>query len=159
MESCCRTGVIPEPGRCPECGQKGRPVGSVTLDHLLEPSARELLPAGTAFYFCPTATCDAVYHAAGALRFHQRDLTVRVGLKVREHPVPVCYCFGYTERDIAEQVATTGRSTIAGEVTAKVKAGECECEIRNPQGSCCLGNIAVATRRIMATRPETSRTS
>lgn len=135
---------------CPECGARGKGVDIVTLEHLLNPAALGRLDRDASFRFCATPDCDVVYFAAGRKPFHQADLTVRVGLKVKEPPVPVCYCFGFTKADIAAQLAATGQSTIAREITARVKAGECACEIKNPQGSCCLGNVAMATKRLAA---------
>lgn len=39
--------------------------------------------------------------------------------------------------------------TIPQRITAEVKAGNCACEIRNSQGSCCLGNVTAAVNRAM----------
>lgn len=159
MDDCCEIpqagagcAVTPEAAAsdCPECRARGKGVDLVTPEHLLSPDALGRLDRGAAYRFCATPTCDVVYFADGLPAFHQGDLTVRVGLKVAEPPVPVCYCFGFMEADIADQLAATGRSTIAGEITARVKAGECACEIKNPQGSCCLGHVATATKRLAA---------
>ena len=35
--------------------------------------------------------------------------------------------------------------------TALVAADRCACEVKNPQGSCCLGNVAEATKSARAT--------
>jgi hypothetical protein len=32
-----------------------------------------------------------------------------------------------------------------------VKAGNCACEVRNPQGSCCLGNVQATVKQVMMT--------
>ena len=37
--------------------------------------------------------------------------------------------------------AETGRSTIAERIAAEVKAGNCACEVKNPSGKCCLGDV------------------
>lgn len=150
MDECCALSQARDARACPECGARGKDVGLVTLEHLLTPEALRRLDRGASYRFCATRDCDTVYYADGLLPFHQADLTVRVGLKAKEPPVPVCYCFGFTEDHIAAQLASTGRSTIAQEITARVKAGECACEVKNPQGSCCLGNVAVATKRLSA---------
>jgi hypothetical protein len=39
-------------------------------------------------------------------------------------------------------------STVVADVTTGIKAGQCACEIRNPQGSCCLGNVRKVVKRI-----------
>jgi hypothetical protein len=49
-----------------------------------------------------------------------------------------------------EEILDTGKCTSPQWITAEVKAGNCACEIRNPQGFCCLGNViadAVGTCR------------
>jgi hypothetical protein len=35
-------------------------------------------------------------------------------------------------------------------VTAGVQADQCACDIRNPQGSCCLGNVRAVVQRVEA---------
>jgi hypothetical protein len=55
-----------------------------------------------------------------------------------------------TETDIRRENAKTARSTASAEIAEHVKAHRCACELRNPQGSCCLGNIAVVTAEAMA---------
>ncbi|MBI4278991.1 MAG: hypothetical protein HY660_11085 [Armatimonadetes bacterium] len=59
----------------------------------------------------------------------------------------VCYCFGFTARDIIEDSQQHGESWIFGEITAKVKAGLCACEIKNPSGRCCLGDVQKTMRK------------
>lgn len=54
----------------------------------------------------------------------------------------MCYCFEVTEADIGREIAATGASTAMDKITTHVKAGRCACEIKNPQGTCCLGNVA-----------------
>lgn len=137
-------------GDCPVCGQRGRKVGRKTLDHLLTDAARLRLEAAATYRFCASPDCDVVYFAPNGAPFLQGDLTVRVGLKAKEPPVPLCYCFGYTEADIARDLATKGTTSIPTDITARIKAGECACEVRNPQGSCCLGNVAMAVKRLQS---------
>lgn len=73
--------------------------------------------------------------------FRRDDLLVRVGAKEEADPIPVCYCFGFTRKDIANEIAATGGSTVADRITVQVKAGNCACEVKNPSGKCCLGNV------------------
>jgi hypothetical protein len=80
--------------------------------------------------------------------FRKRDLAVRVGLKEPDDPTaPACYCFGWTPRKILEELERTGKSTVIEQIKAQVKAGNCYCEVTNPQGSCCLGNVAKAVQK------------
>jgi len=94
------------------------------------------------YFFCVTATCPVVYFSGEAESlFDKGEVKVRVGLKETEDPVPVCYCFGITERMIRQQIAATGRTTIPQYIREQVRAGRCACEIKNPSGRCCLGAV------------------
>ena len=46
----------------------------------------------------------------------------------------VCYCFGYTESDIEEDVRLNGKSTILEKILSEKKAGACQCSVKNPKG-------------------------
>ena len=70
------------------------------------------------------------------------DLLVQGGVKEKEDPIPVCYCFGFTRKDIGDEMARTGKSTAAERIKAEVRAGNCACEVKNPSGKCCLGGVA-----------------
>jgi len=89
------------------------------------------------------------YSAGGEQRFTEDDLRERVHQK---HPadedVFVCYCFRHTPRSIEAELASTGRSTVVASITAGIQAGQCACDIRNPQGSCCLGNVRAVVERL-----------
>ena len=131
------------PARCPECGALGKPVARITLGALLKPEARPRIPPQKEFCFCRTATCEVVYFREGEALFRKDDLSVRVGLKEPQDPTaPACYCFGWTPQKIRAEIETTGKSTVIEQIKAQVKAGNCYCEVTNPQGSCCLGNVA-----------------
>lgn len=55
--------------------------------------------------------------------------------------VPVCYCFGWTRATIADAAALGEADEVAPSIRAHIKAGRCGCEVNNPQGACCLGNV------------------
>lgn len=55
--------------------------------------------------------------------------------------VPVCYCFGWTRATIADAAALGEADEVAPSISAHIKAGRCGCEVNNPQGVCCLGNV------------------
>jgi hypothetical protein len=47
----------------------------------------------------------------------------------------VCYCFGYTKKDIGKDfVDHNGQSTILERITLEKKAGKCYCAEKNPKG-------------------------
>ncbi|MCL4523224.1 MAG: (2Fe-2S)-binding protein [Acidobacteria bacterium] len=127
---------------CPVSGKRSKQVDLLTVRSLLRQLPLEM--PSTAYYFCDDPTCDAVYFPSNpeAPIFRRSDLLVRVGTKETEDPIPVCYCFGFTRQDIWDEIRQTGRSTVGERITAEVKAGNCACEVRNPSGKCCLGNVA-----------------
>jgi len=108
---------------------------------LLRPAALETL-SGSDHRFCPTASCPIVYFADGEA-FSGADVLVSVFQKESGGSRTVCYCFQISEGDLRREIEATGESTASSRVTAHVKAGRCACEIKNPQGSCCLGNIGL----------------
>ncbi len=127
---------------CPTCGEQGLAVDRITLKALLAAEAlRRGIPPNPRF--CANAACDVVYFDPDArARFTEADLIEPVHAKHPDDPdVPVCYCFGVTPRSIGEEVRRTGKSTASFDIAAEVKAGHCVCEVRNPKGSCCLGDV------------------
>ena len=137
------------PERCPGCGNVGTRVDAMTLEALLTDDA---LMSGIpdAPRFCATADCPIVYFDGEALTtFTESDLTVRVHAK---HPdddsVQVCYCFDFTPARIEEEIARMGSSSARAIITREVQAGHCACEVRNPKGSCCLGDVARVEARL-----------
>jgi len=91
------------------------------------------------YRFCPTASCRVVYFALASL-YHCEDLTVPVFQKEAAGNRTVCYCFDTTETDVRCEIQGS-TSAASARITALVKAGRCACEVRNPQGTCCLGNV------------------
>jgi hypothetical protein len=125
----------------------------VTVGALLKPEHRASIPREDGFYFCRTADCDAVYFRPNEVLFRKRDLRVPVHQKESENPkVPVCYCFDWTPEKISAEFRKTAQSTTVNQIKAQVKAGNCYCEVTNPQGSCCLGNVAQAVKNAMGVR-------
>jgi len=130
--------------RCPVSGAMGTSVDLVTVKALLTVAALRRLD-GKAYRFCTDPSCDVVYFDRGAhSAFGKQDLSVRVGLKEAEDPIPVCYCFGFTVADLRNDITSRGETDIPASITAEVRAGHCACEVKNPRGSCCLGDISRA---------------
>jgi CopZ-like zinc binding protein len=105
------------------------------------------MPA-TQYYFCAARGCDVVYFSVDpqAPIFRRGDLLVRVGAKEESDSIPVCYCFGFTRKDIENEIAAKGRSTVAERISAEVSRGNCACEVKNPSGKCCLGDVTRIVR-------------
>lgn len=150
MSDCCK---LPGPvgatdDRCHRCGEKGRRVPRETMESLLKRQALERLSRAP-YFFDRTPDCDVVYFSNEARSYFQKgDLAVRVGLKETQFPVPLCYCFGHTAESAREEIVATGRSTVAKRIAAEVQSGNCSCEVKNPSGKCCLGDVNRAIQQI-----------
>ena len=149
MSDCCsvKAPAIPATAMaCPECGGRSKQVGIVTVKSLVRH-----LPFGmdsAQYYFCESPACDVVYFPSNAQAptFRRNELLVRVGLKEAHDPITLCYCFGVSRADIVDEVRQNGKSALAERVRAEVQAGNCACELKNPSGKCCLGNITRAVQ-------------
>ncbi len=153
MSDCCsvnpKNGTAPAVMPCPVNGARSKQVDVLTVKSLV----RQLLLGmpNDQYYFCEARDCDVVYFPfdAQAPVFRREDLLVRVGAKEKADPIAVCYCFGFTRRDIRDEIANTGHSTVGDRITAEVKAGNCACEVKNPSGKCCLGNVTKVVQECM----------
>lgn len=135
---------------CPACGTEGKPVKPVTLRSLLLPHLHAQV-RDEVYRFCASPDCDLVYFSAdGSQSFVRSDLAVRVGVKERSAPRPLCYCFGHSAESIREEWVQTGKSTVLDGIKAKVKAGACHCEVTNPGGGCCMGDISKEVKALTA---------
>ena len=136
---------------CQSClkGSGGRIVEPRTMLQMLKPDRFEQM-GNLDFYFCQEPSCPVVYSSTdGAVEFTANDLREKVGLKMQGDPsARVCYCFGYTERMIADELKATGQTTIPKKITQLTKTGMCVCEVRNPAGVCCLGNVNKTVKRL-----------
>lgn len=134
--------------KCPTNQQVGKPVDTLTLKALLAVPLTRVQP--TTYGFCPDPACPTVYYSAdGAHYFTEADVREKV---YQKHPadedVCVCYCFRHTIDSIRTELIRTGQSTVVAAITEGIQAGQCACDIRNPQGTCCLGNIRKLVRRL-----------
>jgi hypothetical protein len=135
---------------CPHCQRAGKPVTPLTLKALLAVPLTDVRE--TDYRFCRTPTCPVVYYSVdGEQRFSEEDVRERVHQK---HPhdddVFVCYCFRHTPGSIKGELSATGQSTVVATITAGIHGGHCACDVRNPQGSCCLGNVRAVVQRLQA---------
>ena len=152
MGSCCGITTRSKATVCLECRAEGKPVGLKTLQHLVIEEKRGAIGDGN-YYFCATPDCPVVYYnAEGSVTFHKEDLTIKVGLKETDPTIPVCYCFNITEEDIREEIRKTGRSTASQRIRSEIKARSCACEINNPSGRCCLGDVGKVEKRLLQER-------
>ncbi len=148
MTDCCLVPSKKTVFTCPVCHQKGRAVGLQTVQAIAK-SDVEVRDNPNPYRFCRTPDCPVVYFGEDGQQIDKSQVRVRVGIKETENPIPVCYCFGFTEGDICSDIRAMGMTRIPNKIRAEVKVGNCECEIKNPSGSCCLGDVSKVVKRAL----------
>jgi hypothetical protein len=143
--------------QCPTNQRTGKPVDTITLKALLAVPLTEV--QSTSYGFCPDPACPTVYFSTDATQcFSEGAVREKV---YQKHPadedVFVCYCFRHTIKSIHTEIRQTGQSTVVAAITAGIQAGQCACDIRNPQGACCLGNVQKIVQHLQ-TELEAART-
>ena len=63
-------------------------------------------------------------------------------------PIPLCYCFGFDESHLREEISKTGSTTVPERISRLIREGLCSCDVRNPSGKCCLGDVNRAVTRL-----------
>jgi Zinc binding domain len=153
----CEVCELPSPTRsatpprivstCPVSGDKGKPVQGQTVKALLSVTLREVPNAE--YLFCRTQTCPVVYFSSdGAQTFTIEQVRERVYQKESNtNDVFVCYCFRHTVGEVRAASPET-RISILDDINIGIQADQCACDLRNPQGSCCLGNVRALLKRL-----------
>ncbi len=139
-DACC----TPKAARkvpCPYCAIPAKSVPPQTPEHLLKEEAKSALASLEGFHYCRTAACDVVYFREDTI-LTQKDLKVVVGLKEGASPATVCYCFDWTKEKIAAQLREHRKTNASEDIREKMERIGCACDIKNPGGACCLGDIA-----------------
>ena len=136
-----------EVNACPTCGKVGKPVQGPTVKALLSVSLRQVQEVQ--YLFCRTQTCPVVYFSAdGAQSFITEQVRERVYQKEPQaEDVFICYCFRHTVGELRTGTSED-RTAIVDNINSSINAGQCACDLRNPQGSCCLGNARGMIKRL-----------
>ncbi|AFZ69710.1 putative iron-sulfur cluster-binding metallochaperone [Deinococcus peraridilitoris] len=148
--SCCTTSEALT--SCPACGARGKTIKLITLKALLLPHALTTLEPAEHYRFCPDAACEVTYFSDHRA-YSRADVKVPVYQKDPGDSVPVCYCFAYTRRNLELAAHDESTHEIPRVIQDHIKAGRCGCEVNNPQGSCCLGNVNKALTRLREAKP------
>ena len=61
----------------------------------------------------------------------------------------ICFCFGYSEADLEQDVREHRKSLIMEKIMAQKKDGGCQCETLNPKGRWCLADVRQVVNKIM----------
>ena len=137
----------PEPegdGRCPGCGVAGPSVEAQTVAAM----TRARVAPAQGFRLCRERDCGVVYYGDRGACFVLADLHVLPGFKTAGPEGLVCYCFLHTRGEIEQELRGSGESTVPARITEEIRAGNCACEVRNPAGRCCLGEVNQAVASI-----------
>jgi hypothetical protein len=102
----------------------------------------------TDYRFCADPRCDVVYFGDNGSHFGTTDVRVPVWQKLPLGSRVVCYCFGESEASISAEIDRTGRSLAVERIREHITAGRCACDVRNPRGACCLGDVMAAVKRV-----------
>lgn len=131
---------------CPECGESGKSVQRQTIKALLSVSLRTVYDSD--YLFCRTQTCPVVYFTTdGRQTFTTEHIRERVYQKESDiDAVFICYCFRHTVGQVRAASAQV-RQQIVTDINAGIQSRQCACDVRNPQGSCCLGNVRGLIKR------------
>ncbi len=122
-------------------------MGWETLDHQLAPGARAKF--GGEAGFCASPDCAVVYFSGDAVV--RKGETLRaVTQKDPGDDVNVCYCFDIKRGDVRRDLRARGATDVPARIKRAIDAGRCDCERLNPQGACCLGNVAAAVKAMAA---------
>ncbi|MCZ6768140.1 MAG: hypothetical protein O7D93_02715 [Acidobacteria bacterium] len=148
-DSCCSPSQKPLALRsCPVSDFRGKPVEWLTIAAL----AARRVPPRQDFWMCKDPDCDVVYFGEDGTLMLTSDLHVIPSFKgAPSRNDLVCYCFLYSCQEIEDELRASGETTIFDRITAEVKAGNCACEVRNPSGQCCLGDVKKAIQETRET--------
>jgi hypothetical protein len=121
---------------CPQCGSLGESVSAATLANHLLPDASLVL--GDAAYFCPLASCSAVYFDDFGRSVSADRLTRPVYPKDRD--APICGCFGLTEADIEDDLREQSTTRVKA-LLAKAKSADARCAEMAANGRSCVAEV------------------
>lgn len=137
MQDCCATPPTASEGECcPISGQKGRRVPWRTVAALTVVE----LPARQDFWICLDPECDVVYFGRNGIVITGDALHVEPGFKAGQKNPTVCYCFNVRESDLCGDCPEQ-RNAVLQMIQDRIREQSCACEVRNPTGKCCLGEV------------------
>lgn len=131
---------------CPQCESKGRAIKPVTLEAQVVPARLDRLAEHQGWRLCTTESCEVVY-------FRDNEVVIlgeTRGVPFHKCEDPqrlVCFCFEHSVAEVEADVYANGTSMIQASIRAECRAGRDDCERKNPQGRCCLGNVVRVVKR------------
>lgn len=144
MSDCCSVShkeKISTEIKCPTCDQEGKQVELLTIRAMTRRDFThygELIPG----FLCLNPDDSTVYYFSNLdFTVNQDNVVTDIGFKTNAKTKTICYCFRHTKQDIIDDYLKNGKSNIEIDVRQKVKDKLCTCEVSNPKGKCCLGDI------------------
>lgn len=133
---------------CPRCDGQNHAIDRITLEAQTRRGRLDAIPQHErdGWRLCTSKPCEVVYFRGEevvvlgetrAVPFHKSADSERL----------VCFCFEHSVAELEADVAANGTSTIQASIKAACKAGQDDCERKNPQGRCCLGNVGQVVKR------------
>jgi hypothetical protein len=114
------------PPACPRCGAVGPVVERRTVAAVTTSS----LPPSQVMRLCSTEACSLIYYGEAGAEVDVASLSL---LPVFKGGDVLCFCFSCRDSG-----ATAAMLQL---IAARVRAGECACDLRNPSGRCCLPEV------------------
>lgn len=118
----------------------------MTLDRHVPQALRAAIGDDAAF--CLNPACEVVYCNPRGFVVHKGQTLQPVTIKDEGDQVPVCYCFNFKRGDLRRDLEEGGKTDIPERIRQGIAEGRCACERTNPQGACCLGNVAGVIKKI-----------
>lgn len=135
MSDCCATNTnLPPVAACPVNGKGYSQVSRRTVLHQVRQPWQQNLTAQS-YYFCDDPDCDVVYFDNDQQVILRDAIRQVVGQKSTAVDKPICYCFDIRLTDLQTQAKSSRLKTFIIDHTRNT---DCDCEVRNPSGKCCL---------------------
>jgi acetoin utilization deacetylase AcuC-like enzyme len=132
---------------CPECGKPGRKVSPLTVQSHTVLEHFRSLEASESWQFCRTPSCSIGYFSSPKREAVTLDAMKTTPFPKSDDPARlVCFCFEHTVEAVTEDLRKHPESTIKADIREACRGGQDDCERMNPEGLCCLGNVALVIR-------------
>ena len=142
----------PAKAECPISKTLSRKVQRRTVEHLVKAESVGSIQ-NVQYYYCTAPDCSVVYFPIeNAPPITQSNINAKVFSKDGGEDVNVCYCFEWKRGRIKDEIVRTGKSTASLQIAREVKAGTCACDVKNPKGECCLGDINTVAKQMPSER-------
>ncbi len=154
MNDCCSSSSCETETKimtCQSCGQDGKKVDNLTVKALLKEGLLYDFKANAQYFYCKTAGCNTVYFTdLFDSVFTQKNIKTESALKSENKEAYVCFCFGHTAKEIEDEVRSKGETTLYDKISEQIKLKNCACELKNPSGKCCLGEVKKMVKDALA---------